>query len=59
LASKVLVSKSVNACAAQITEHGIAKAGRLRERPANRKKCRLNQVEERPRGVFPRLRNSG
>ena len=36
-----------------------SQAGRLRERPANRKMCRLSQVEERPPGVFPRLRNSG
>jgi hypothetical protein len=47
------------ACAAQITEHGFAKAGRLRQGPANRKKCRLSQVEEGQPGIVPRLPNSG
>jgi hypothetical protein len=44
---------------AQITEHRFTKAGRLRQRPADRKKCRLSQVEEGPPRIVPRLPNSG
>src|SRR5207302_1745289 len=43
---------------AQTTEHSFAKAGRLPQRPADRKKCRLSQVEEGPPGIVPRLPNS-
>ena len=45
--------------AAQITEHGVTEARRLRQRPADRKKCRVSQVEEGPPGIVPRLANSG
>src|SRR5580704_11657460 len=47
------------ACATQITEHGFTEARRLRQRPADRKKCRLSQVEEGPPGIVPRVPNSG
>jgi hypothetical protein len=51
--------RTFSACAAQITEHGFTEARRLRQGPADRKKCRLGKVEEGPPGIVPRLPNSG
>src|ERR1700760_4999901 len=51
------IDRTSCACAAQITEHGFTEARRLRQRPADRKECRLSQVEEGQPGIVPRLPN--
>jgi hypothetical protein len=53
------IDRTSCACAAQITEHGFTEARRLRQRPADRKECRLSQVEEGPTGIVRRLPSWG